>query len=100
VTILSDLRSAWRAIRAHAVLSATIAAILAVAIGANTAVFALVNAVMLSPLPFPDAARLVTVDQTRPDSAREPCRFPTTAICAIARARSTRWPRPSSGART
>jgi len=76
VTILSDLRSAWRAIRAHAALSATIAAILAVAIGANTAVFALVNAVVLSPLPFPDAARLVTVDQTRPDSAREPLSIP------------------------
>src|SRR5262245_28772525 len=31
---------------------------------------------MLSPLPFPDAARLVTVDQTRPDSAREPLSIP------------------------
>jgi putative ABC transport system permease protein len=76
VTIFTDLRSAWRAVRAHAALSATIAAILAVAIGANTAVFALVNAVMLSPLPFPDAGRLVTVDQTRPDSAREPLSIP------------------------
>jgi putative ABC transport system permease protein len=76
VTILSDLRSAWRAVRAQAALSTTIAAILAVAIGANTAVFGLVNAVMLSPLPFPDADRLVTVDQTRPDSAREPLSLP------------------------
>ena len=76
MTILSDLRGAWRAVRAHAGLSLTIAAILAVAIGANTAVFALVNAVMLSPLPFPDAARLVTVDQTRADSAREPLSLP------------------------
>jgi putative ABC transport system permease protein len=74
--MLSDLRYAWRAVRAHAALSATIAAILAVAIGANTAVFALVNAVMLSPLPFPDAARLVTIDQTRADSAREPLSIP------------------------
>src|SRR5262245_4887539 len=31
---------------------------------------------MLSPLPFPDAARLVTVDQTRPDSGREPLSIP------------------------
>jgi len=76
VTILADLRSAWRAVRAHAALSTSIAAILAVAIGANTAVFGLVDAVMLSPLPFPDAGRLVTVEQTRPDSAREPLSLP------------------------
>ena len=36
--------------------------ILGVAIGANSAVFALVNAVLLSPLPFPEPSRLVTVD--------------------------------------
>lgn len=75
-TFLADLRYAWRAVRAHAALSLAIAAILAVAIGANTAVFALVDAVILSPLPFPDAARLVTVDQTRADSAREPLSLP------------------------
>ena len=74
--IAADLRSAWRAVRAQPLLSAAIAAILAVAIGANTAVFGLVNAVMLSPLPFPDARRLVTVEQTRPDSAREPLSIP------------------------
>jgi putative ABC transport system permease protein len=72
VTILADLRYACRALAAQLPLAVSIAAILAVAIGANTAVFALVDAVILSPLPFPDAARLVTVDQTRPDSAREP----------------------------
>jgi putative ABC transport system permease protein len=75
-SIMADLRYAWRAVRAHAALSLAAAAILAIAIGANTAVFALVDAVILSPLPFPDAARLVTVDQTRPDSAREPLSIP------------------------
>jgi putative ABC transport system permease protein len=72
VTILADLRSAARALRGRAPLAVTIIVILAVAIGSNTAVFSLVDAVILSPLPFPGAARLVTVDQTRPDSAREP----------------------------
>ena len=76
MTIFADLRSAWRAVRAQAALSAVVAAILAVAIGANTAVFALVNTVMLSPLPFRDAARLVTIEQTRPDSSREPLSLP------------------------
>ena len=73
---LTDVRCAWRAVRAHASLSCAVAAILAVAIGANTAVFSLVSAVMLSPLPFPDAARLVTIEQTRADSAREPLSIP------------------------
>ena len=63
--IFDDLRSALRLVSAHPLFSVTVAAILAVAIGANTAVFSLVDATLLSPLPFPDAAQLVTVDQAR-----------------------------------
>jgi hypothetical protein len=39
---------------------------LALAIGANTAVFSLVNAVLLRPLPFPDASGLVVVTESLP----------------------------------
>ena len=46
--------TAVRALRAHAGLTLTIVAILAIAIGANTAVFALVDVTLLAPLPFPD----------------------------------------------
>jgi putative ABC transport system permease protein len=74
--LLDDLRSAWRALRAQAAFAATIVLILGVAIGANSAVFALVNTVLLSPLPFPDPERLVTIDQTRADSPREPLSIP------------------------
>jgi putative ABC transport system permease protein len=76
VTILEDLRYAWRALAAQAPFAATITLILSVAIGANSAVFALVNAALLSPLPFPDPSRLVTVDQTRVGSLREPLSIP------------------------
>ena len=76
MNILEDFRYAARALRAHAPFAVTITLILAVAIGANSAVFALVNAALLSPLPFPDPARLVTIDQTRVDSAAEPLSIP------------------------
>jgi putative ABC transport system permease protein len=76
VTILEDFRHAARALRAHALFAATVTLILSVAIGANSAVFALVNAALLSPLPFPDPSRLVTVDQTRTDSLHEPLSIP------------------------
>src|SRR5262245_10153748 len=74
--LLDDVRYAVRALRAHAALAATIVLILGAAIGANTAVFALVNTVLLSPLPFPDPARLVTINQTRADSPNEPLSIP------------------------
>jgi putative ABC transport system permease protein len=76
VTIREDLRYAARALRAHAPFAVTITLILSVAIGANSAVFALVNAALLSPLPFRDSSRLVTIDQTRPDSPAEPLSIP------------------------
>ena len=76
MTLFEDLRHAARALRAHKLLAATVAAILGIAIGANSAVFAVLNAVLLSPLPFPDADRLVAVTQTRSDSAIEPLSIP------------------------
>ena len=65
MTILEDVRYARRALRAHATFALTITLILSVAIGANSAVFGLVDAALLSPLPFPDASRLVTVTSLR-----------------------------------
>lgn len=76
MTFLQDVRYAHRALRAHLSFAAAIVVILGVAIGANSAVFALVNAVMLSPLPFPEPDRLVAIDQTRVDSANEPLSIP------------------------
>lgn len=76
MALLDDVRSAARAVRAHWCFAVTVAAILAVAIAANSAVFQLVDAVLLSPLPFPDARQLVTIDQARPDGTPSPLSLP------------------------
>ena len=56
--------------------AAAVVLITAFAIGANTAVFTLVNAVLLSPLPFADPSRLVEVTGRRAESDREPLSLP------------------------
>src|SRR6476646_523679 len=53
--IVDDLRDAWRGLRRHALITATIVVTLGLGIGANTAVFSLLHAVTLrSPLPLHD----------------------------------------------
>jgi len=59
--LLADLRYALRQLRRAPAFAAAAIATLALGIGANTAVFSVVNAVVLRPLPFPDSGRLVTV---------------------------------------
>ncbi len=62
--LLSDLRQAARSLaRSPAVAIAAILT-LAVSIAANTAIFSVVNAVLLRPLPYPRAERLVTLGLT------------------------------------
>src|SRR5262245_6954178 len=64
--ILHDLRDARRALRRHALVTATIVVTLGLGIGANTAVFSLLNAVALrSPLPVQHAEQLYVVNSGR-----------------------------------
>jgi hypothetical protein len=55
---VQDLRFAIRQLRKNSGFAVTIILTLALGIGATTAIFSLVNAVLLRPLPFPEQDRL------------------------------------------
>jgi hypothetical protein len=57
--IVRNLRHAARSLARAPGFALTVVATLALGIGANTAVFSALDAVLLRPLPFPDAERLV-----------------------------------------
>src|SRR6187397_3240926 len=58
---MSDLRDAFRALRATPIVSLVAILSLALGIGANTAIFSLVNSLMLRSLPVKDPQQLVQV---------------------------------------
>jgi predicted permease len=59
--MLHDLRYSLRMMRLHPWFSAALVAALALGIGANTAVFTLVNVVLFKPLPFAGGERIVAI---------------------------------------
>src|SRR5678809_579838 len=58
---LQDVRYALRTFKRSAALTIVIVASLAIGIGANTAVFSVVNALLLKPLPYPEPERLAVL---------------------------------------
>ncbi len=81
-TYMSDIRRdvqyALRRLRASPGFAATAIATLALGIGANTAIFSVVNSVLFRPLPFPDPDRLYAVY-----SANRTADFPQASVSAV-----------------
>jgi putative ABC transport system permease protein len=69
---LANLKSAFRFVRKSPSFSITIILTLALGIGANSAVFSAIDAILLRPLPFPDGDRLMSVIQYDQKAAGPP----------------------------
>ena len=67
-SVVNDIRFAVRSLLKHRAFATVIVATLALGIGANTAIFSVVNAALLRPIPFPDPERLYLVWAYRPTS--------------------------------
>lgn len=67
---LQDIRFALRTMRKNPAIAMTIITTLALGIGANTAIFSAINAVLLRPLPYPQPDGLVTFYETAPGIPR------------------------------
>lgn len=67
-SILADIRIAARGLAKARGFTLVVVLTLAVAVGANTAIFSVVDSVLLGPLPYPDADELVAIGIDRPET--------------------------------
>jgi putative ABC transport system permease protein len=65
-TVFADLRYAFRVMSRTPSFALAVVSVLALGIGANTAIFSIVNAVLLRPLPFEEPERLVRIHTVPP----------------------------------
>src|SRR5213595_4038451 len=75
-TILGDIRFALRGLRKQPVLTGIAILTLALGIGANTAMFSVINTVLLRPLPYPNPDRLVWMNESGDEVANRMVSYP------------------------
>jgi predicted permease len=87
-TVLSDCRHAFRVFRRAPSFAIAVVAVLALGIGANTAIFSIVNAVLLRPLPFEEPDQLVRLFHIPPQAT-----FPGMPTFSLSPANFLDWKR-------
>src|SRR5437016_12679748 len=82
-----DLRYGFRTLLRNPSFSATAALLLALGIGANTAIFSVVNPVLLRPLAYQDSSRIMQIWHVPPAKS-----FPGLTLFSVSPATSLAWP--------
>jgi len=75
-TLRQDLRGAFRQFVKAPGVTAVVVITIALGIGANTALFSVVNGVLLNPLPYPEPEQLVTLHESKPNFDTGSISFP------------------------
>ena len=65
-SLSTQLKYAIRNLRRSPMFTIVTIVTIALAIGANTAIFSVINGILLKPLPYPDSSRLVSISQNAP----------------------------------
>ena len=73
---LQDLRSAMRQFIKSPGVTAVVVITIALGVGANTALFSVVNGVLLNPLPYPQPEQLITLRESKPNFERGTISYP------------------------
>jgi len=86
LNVVSDLRHGLRILLRNPGFAATAVLLLALGIGANTAIFSVVNAVLLRPLPYQDSSRIMQIWHVPPAKS-----FPGLTLFSVSPANYLDW---------